>query len=495
MLKEFPLGREIDRPSAESAIESFWEKLSAQQLLLKEKKLPVILLIEGWGASGKGSLIGRLIRYLDPRFYTVCTRSVPSDEELRKPFLWHYFTKIPQAGKIVLFDSGWMEETVRSVESKELKKRELTERLDGIRIFERQLVENGYLVIKLFLHISREEQKKRLEALEEDKNTDWRVTKNDWQQNKHYDKQLKRFDKYLEATSVPWAPWHILDATNRKEAELAAFRIVTESIDRALERRPGSTPLPKTEQFPLVQMPLLSKVSLDKTVRSDEEYRTQLKSAQKRLRELHNMLYRKKIPLIIVYEGWDAAGKGGNIKRLASALDPRGAEVHPIAAPESFELSRHYLWRFWTRLPKTGHVAIFDRSWYGRVMVERLEGLCSEADWKRAYHEMNEFEHELVRWGAIVIKFWIHIDPDTQLERFQERQNTPEKRWKITDEDWRNREKWPQYEKAVNEMLRKTSTQFAPWYIVESKDKRYARLKALNTVIQAIETRIRDDEK
>ena len=270
---------------------------------------------------------------------------------------------------------------------------------------------------------------------------------------------------------------------------------MTESIERALERRPGSTPLPKTEQFPLAQMPLLSKVSLDKTVRSDEEYRTQLKSAQKRLRELHNVLYRKKIPLIIVYEGWDAAGKGGNIKRLASALDPRGAEVHPIAAPESFELSRHYLWRFWTRLPKTGHVAIFDRSWYGRVMVERLEGLCSEADWKRAYHEMNEFEHELVRWGAIVIKFWIHIDPDTQLERFQERQNTPEKRWKITDEDWRNREKWPQYEKAVNEMLRKTSTQFAPWYIVESKDKRYARLKALNTVIQAIETRIRDDEK
>ncbi|OUP12895.1 polyphosphate:AMP phosphotransferase [Anaeromassilibacillus sp. An200] len=495
MLKEFPLGREIERPSAESAIESFREKLSAQQLLLKEKKLPVILLIEGWGASGKGSLIGRLIRYLDPRFYTVCTRSVPSDEELRKPFLWHYFTKIPQAGKIVLFDSGWMEETVRSAESKELKKKELAERLDGIRIFERQLVENGYLVIKLFLHISKEEQKKRLEALDEDKNTEWRVTKNDWQQNKHYEKHLKRFDKYLEATSAPWAPWHILDATNRKEAELAAFRIVTESIEHALERRPGSSPLPKTEQFPLVQMPLLSKVSLDKTVRSDEEYRTQLKSAQKRLRELHNVLYRKKIPLIIVYEGWDAAGKGGNIKRLASALDPRGAEVHPIAAPESFELSRHYLWRFWTRLPKTGHVAIFDRSWYGRVMVERLEGLCSEADWKRAYYEMNEFERELVRWGAIVIKFWIHIDPDTQLERFQERQNTPEKRWKITDEDWRNREKWPQYEKAVNEMLRKTSTEFAPWYIVESKDKRYARLKALNTVIQAIETRIQEEEK
>ncbi|MDE6941687.1 MAG: phosphate--AMP phosphotransferase, partial [Lachnospiraceae bacterium] len=197
--------------------------------------------------------------------------------------------------------------------------------------------------------------------------------------------------------------------------------------------------------------------------------------------------YRKKVPGIIAYEGWDAAGKGGNIKRITEALDPRGFEVHPIASPEPHEKARHYLWRFWNRLPKTGHIAVFDRTWYGRVMVERLEGFCRENDWQRAYNEINEFERELADWGAVIIKFWVQIDKDTQLARFNERQNTPAKQWKITEEDWRNREKWDLYEGAVNEMLQKTNTSYAPWHILESNDKRYARLKALRIVIEALE--------
>ena len=233
-------------------------------------------------------------------------------------------------------------------------------------------------------------------------------------------------------------------------------------------------------------MPLLKDIPLDKTI-SDEEYKIQLKLLQEKLHELHYKLYRKKIPVIIAYEGWDAAGKGGNIKRIAGALDPRGYVVHPIASPEPHEKARHYLWRFWKRLPKTGHIAIFDRTWYGRVMVERLEGFCSENDWQRAYNEMNEFEKELSDWGAVVIKFWVQIDNQTQLERFTDRQNTPEKQWKITDEDWRNREKWDLYEDAVNEMLQKTSTTYAPWYVLESVDKKYARIKALKIVIEALE--------
>ena len=223
---------------------------------------------------------------------------------------------------------------------------------------------------------------------------------------------------------------------------------------------------------------------------TEEEYDTLLNQYQKRLRELHNELYRKKIPVIIAYEGWDAAGKGGNIKRITEALDPRGYEVHPIASPEPHEKARHYLWRFWNRLPKTGHVAIFDRAWYGRVMVERLEGFCSENDWQRAYVEINEFEKELADWNAVIVKFWVQIDKDTQLARFKERENTPEKRWKITDEDWRNREKWDLYEEAVNEMLQKTNTAYAPWHILESNDKKYARIKALKTVIEAIEKKM-----
>ena len=224
---------------------------------------------------------------------------------------------------------------------------------------------------------------------------------------------------------------------------------------------------------------------------TDEEYKEKLDALQDKLSDLHNRLYRKRVPLIIAYEGWDAAGKGGNIKRIAEALDPRGYEVHPISSPEPHEKARHFLWRFWTRLPKDGHVAIFDRTWYGRVMVERIEGFCTENDWKRAYNEINEFEKELDTWGAVLIKFWVHIDKDTQLERFNDRQNTPEKRWKITDEDWRNREKWDVYEEAVNDMIQKTSTRFAPWHILESVDKKYARIRALEIVVEELEKRLK----
>lgn len=220
---------------------------------------------------------------------------------------------------------------------------------------------------------------------------------------------------------------------------------------------------------------------------SREEYKQELKRLQSRLKDLHNRIYRKKIPVIICYEGWDAAGKGGISGRLAYPLDPRGFDVIPIASPAPQELARHYLWRFWTQLPRTGHVAIFDRSWYGRVMVERIEGLCAPEDWQRAYGEINEFEKELTDWGAVILKFWIHIDQDTQLQRFQDRQNTPEKQWKITQEDWRNREKWPQYEQAVEEMLQKTSTEYAPWHIIPSVDKKYARIRTMQIVTDELE--------
>ena len=234
------------------------------------------------------------------------------------------------------------------------------------------------------------------------------------------------------------------------------------------------------------QLMTISEKELINETLTDEEYEKRLDELQDELRDLHNKLYRKKIPVIIAYEGWDAAGKGGNIKRITGALDPRGFEVLPIASPEPHEKARHFLWRFWTRLPKTGHIAIFDRTWYGRVMVERIEGFCSENDWQRAYNEINEFEKELTDWGAVVIKFWVQIDKRTQLKRFKERQATPEKQWKITDEDWRNREKWNQYEGAIDEMIQKTSTEFAPWYILESVDKKYARIKALEIVIDRI---------
>lgn len=338
--------------------------------------------------------------------------------------------------------------------------------------------------MKLFLQVSKKEQEKRIEHLSKEKDTRWRVSRNDRWQNEHYEKCLNAFDSYLKETNLPSAPWYIIDAESKKWTELQVLEILTEGIDVALANNAMRCQFYR--MYFHGKMPLLSEIPLDKTI-GEDEYKKELKRLQNRLGELHNRLYRKKVPVIIAYEGWDAAGKGGNIKRITGALDPRGYEVHPIASPEPHEKARHYLWRFWTRLPKTGHIAIFDRTWYGRVMVERLEGFCSENDWKRAYNEINEFEKELHDWGAVIIKFWVQIDKDTQLERFNERQNTPQKQWKITDEDWRNREKWDQYEDAVNEMIQKTSTTYAPWHILESVDKRYARIKALKIVIEELE--------
>lgn len=456
------------------------------QMKIKEHKVPVLALFEGWGTAGKGSTIGKVIRNIDPRFFKVVTMSEPTAEEQRYPFLYRYFKHIPEQGKFTFLDSGWMEQICRECLEEKNDEKEYGSRIESIRRFERQLTDNGYLVLKFFMHIDQEEQKKREERLLEHKDTRWRVSEFDRWENAHYKKCVKVFSRYMSDTNASTSPWYIIDASERKWAELQVLETMISNIQVALQNQAHSVPILQNV-FPLEQIPRLSEIELKDRILEEEEYKAELKKLQSELGELHNRLYRKRIPVIITYEGWDAAGKGGNIKRITEALDPRGYEVHPIASPEPHEKARHYLWRFWTRLPKSGHIAIFDRTWYGRVMVERLEGFCSENDWRRAYNEINEFEKELKEWGAVIIKFWVQIDKDTQLERFEERQNTPEKQWKITDEDWRNREKWDDYEVAVDEMLQKTNTSFAPWHVLESVDKKYARIKALKIVIEEIQ--------
>ncbi|TGY97224.1 polyphosphate:AMP phosphotransferase [Petralouisia muris] len=485
MLKNWNKPERPEEEELEERLQAARAKLSVQQMQIKEHKLPVFVLFEGWGTAGKGSILGKIIKEIDPRFFKVATMDIPTEEEKRKPFLYRYFVKIPEAGKFCFLDSGWMDEITKGCLHGELKEKQYKERIDSVKRFERQLTDNGYLVMKFFFHISQNEQKKRLKGLEKNETTSWRVSENDTWQNKHYDKCLKVYDQYLSDTNVSTSPWYIVDAKNKKWAQLQVIETLVSGIETALKNSAMAVPLLQNV-FPMEKVPKLSEISLDKSL-TDEEYKRQLKELQDRLGMLHNELYLKKIPVVIAYEGWDAAGKGGNIKRITGALDPRGYEVHPIASPEPHEKARHYLWRFWNRLPKTGHVAIFDRTWYGRVMVERLEGFCSENDWQRAYNEINEFEKELSDWGAVIIKFWVQIDKDVQLERFTDRQNTPEKQWKITEEDWRNRDKWDLYETAVNEMMKKTSTAYAPWHVLESNDKKYARIKALKIVIEEIE--------
>ena len=489
MLKDFERNKPEDKDSLNIEIKALREELIGKLQTMRERKLPVLVLLEGWAAAGKGSLIKELISTIDPRFYNVVSPAVVPESESRYPFLYPYACAIPENGKIMFLDSGWMENVVRKYIRSEITREEFKRRIRSINEFERQLRDGGYIVLKLFLHIDQEEQMERLEALYGSMETRWRVTDDDLWQNREYERFLKTYDEVMEKTNDP-VKWHILDARKRKTAVRDALQLMTAKIEKAIEkgRYVGD---PFEEKFPLIDMPKLRDVDLSQAI-EDEEYQKELKKLQARLSELHNKIYERKIPVILCYEGWDAAGKGGNIRRVAYPLDPRGFDVHPIASPLPHELNRQYLWRFWTRLPRTGHIAIFDRTWYGRVMVERLEGFCSEKDWKRAYNEINEFERQLTDWGAVVIKFWIHIDPDTQLARFTERQNTPEKQWKITDEDWRNREKWPQYEEAVDEMLEKTSTKNAPWYIIESNDKKYARIRTLKIVIDALEKACKD---
>ena len=484
MLKDFEIKKHEDKETLSTEVKELRAKLLGQQQLLLEAKLPVLVLIEGWAAAGKGSLIKELISEIDPRFYHVVSPVIIPESEERYPFLYQYTKAIPENGKITFLDSGWMEGAVRKFMRHEITKEEYRRRIRQINEFERQLRDGGYLVLKIFLHIEKDEQFSRLHSLAEAPETEWRVTNEDLWQHKEYKRFLGAYDEFMEKTSDT-IPWNILDGSKRKSAVCDAMKLLTDKIDKGLKdgKYVGE---PFNEKFPLIKMPSLSEVDLSPAI-SDEKYKKELKKLQTRLSELHNIIYRKKIPVILCYEGWDAAGKGGNIRRVAYPLDPRGFDVHPIASPLPHELNRQFLWRFWTRLPKTGHIGIFDRTWYGRVMVERLEGFCSEKDWNRAYNEINEFERTLTDWGAVVIKFWIHIDSDTQLARFTERQNTPEKQWKITDEDWRNREKWADYEIAVDEMLQKTSTKNAPWYIIESNDKKYARIKTLKIIVKTLE--------
>lgn len=497
MLEDIDLKKSMTKEALKQQSKELKTALAALQQPIKQRKLPVIVLFEGWGAAGKGSIIASLIANFDPRGFKVHSVVPPTVLEKRKPLMWRHWLDIPAQGVLSVLDRSWYEEVSNSRLEDEVSDDENQRRMDDMNRFERTLTDSGYLIIKFFLHISQKEQAKRFELLSESKSTAWRVTKQDWKRNKHYSKYCRAFDEMLEYTSTPYAPWHAISGMDRELATLEVYQTVLNSVSTALKRKEekATTKAPASGgilpgNFTFIPMPKLSDIVLDKTL-GDKEYDQQLEALQKKLRVLHGKLYEKKVPVIIAYEGWDAAGKGGNIKRVSEALDPRGYEVVPVASPSGEEIARQYLWRFWRNLPKDGHIAIFDRTWYGRVMVERVEEFCTEADWQRAYREINEFERQLSDWGAVVIKFWLQIDKDEQLKRFNDRQNTPSKQWKITDEDWRNRSKWDEYEVAVNDMLQYTSTDFAPWHIIESQDKQYGRIQALKIITNTLQKRLK----
>ena len=494
MLEKIDLSKKVDKKTYRRVMDEAEEKLGLLQRECKDAGIPVILVFEGMGAAGKGVQINRLIQALDPRGFDVYACDRPTEDEQMRPFLWRYWTKTPAKGRIAVFDRSWY----RSVQVDRFdgltREDKLGDAYQDILSFEKQLCDDGTVIMKFFLYIDKDEQKKRFKKLEGSKETSWRVTEEDWNRNKDFDRYLKMNEEMLEKTDTDYAPWVIIEAVDKDYAALKIVSTVMDRLEYELEhRRPEDGKQAQRQESKTRERfknGVLSGIDLSKSL-TEEEYKTRLKKLQKRLAELHSELYRLRIPVVIGFEGWDAGGKGGAIKRLTSNLDPRGYRVNPTAAPNDIEKVHHYLWRFWNSVPKAGHIAIFDRTWYGRVMVERIEGFCSEAEWRRAYQEINEMESHMANAGAVVLKFWLHIDKDEQERRFKERQANPAKQWKITDEDWRNREKWDEYETAVNEMLVRTSTTYAPWVVVEGNSKYYARVKVLRTVVDALEERVK----
>lgn len=497
MLEKLDLTKRLGKAEYKKKMKKLEPKLGRLQRECRELGIPVMIAFEGYGASGKGVQIGELIRALDPRGFEVYAVKNETEEEKMYPFMWRFWTKLPADGRIGIYDSSWYRRVLIDRFDKKVKKSGLSDAYRSICSFEEQLTAGGMVMIKIFLAIDKKEQKKRFERLLASAETAWRVSEGDLKRHKNFDKYEKLNEEMLTRTDTDYAPWNIVEAVDRRFAAVKVYEIVIQILEEKLREAKKQRKAPQeAEHMPSLSAQndrlkesILSKTDLSRSY-TKEEYKKKLGRLQKKMEKLHGELYRRRIPVVLGFEGWDAGGKGGAIKRLTERMDPRGYVVHPTAAPNDMEKAHHYLWRFWADMPKAGHVTIFDRTWYGRVMVERIEGFCTKQEWQRAYKEMNDMEKDLTDAGAIVLKFWMQIDKQEQARRFQARQENPEKQWKITDEDWRNLEKWDQYEEAVDEMLIRTSTPNAPWIVVEGNNKYYARIKVLETVVKAIEERL-----
>lgn len=466
--------------------------LRAQRELRTQARFPVLLLISGVDGAGKRETLAKLYEWMDARYLSTLAFTSPTDEERERPYMWRYWRALPPRGRTGAFAGSWYSTPIGQRITGEMSRVQLDKRLDEINRFEAMLVNEGALVLKFWLHLKRSGQRRRLRQLEADPRTAWRVTKQAWSRTRTYDALQDVAGHVLRLTNTAWAPWSIVDGTDDHYRHL---RVGTEIL-AALEKRLGEkvarkrVTAPPPVSRPANERNVLSALDLDQRL-PQKKYELQLAKWQGRLAELARHKAFAGRSLVLAFEGMDAAGKGGTIRRLTAPLDPRQFQVVPVASPSEEERAHPYLWRFWRQLPRQGHVTIFDRSWYGRVLVERIEGFCSEEDWLRAYSEINDFEHELVNAGTVVIKFWLQIDLEEQLRRFKGREKVAHKRFKITAEDWRNRHKWRDYQDAAVDMIDRTSTGHAPWIVVPANDKNFARVVVARTVVKRLEKALR----
>ncbi len=454
---------------------------------MKQKRFAVLILIEGMDAAGKGETVQLLHKWMDPRHVHTHAFGEPSEDERERPPMWRYWRLLPAKGEIGIFFGAW-----QSVGLHRLQTENVEEGLEESVRLEKMLVNEDVILLKLWFHLSKEQQKKRLKKLEKNPQTRWRVTEADWKHYKSYDEQRTAAEYFLRRTSTAEAPWSVIAGADSRYRNLTVADILLGALRQRLDHAEPEHAIDRTPSPP----PALDRQNilraLDYSLQLGKaDYKKELEHWQGRLNRVSRDPDFEQMAAIAVFEGGDAAGKGGSIRRVTEALDPRRYQVIPIAAPTEEERARPYLWRFWRHIPGRGRLRIFDRSWYGRVLVERVEELCSETDWMRAYSEINDLEAQLVRHGIVVCKFWLAITEEEQLKRFEARENTNFKRFKITPDDWRNREKWQAYESAVCDMVDRTSTEIAPWTLVEANDKKFARIKVLKTLCHAIEAALK----
>jgi len=491
--------RELPKAAFSERCEALTLELVGLQRKIIELGIPVLVVFEGWDAAGKGDCMNFLMTRLDPRGARVVPFLPRNEEERLRPRFWRYWRALPGKGKIVLFDRSYYHYGLDDRVMEKMKGKAWRELLGDFRSFEETLAADGTVVLKLWLHVSKKEQGKRLEALEDDKDTRWRIGKTEWRRHERYEDLRAQAEGMLRATHAQHAPWQLVPATDRRYRRWAALDAVVKALREACQRveladkkdkngkrekRPEISPGTRGPWRGQASNPL-DRLNLSQKYKG-KDYQAELETLQERLRSLQFRSYKKRAGVVIVFEGSDAAGKGGAIRRLAASLDPRGYSVVPVAAPKGDDAAHHYLWRFWKEMPKMGHWTVFDRSWYGRVLVERVEGFCREDAWRRSYGEIREFERQILDAGYALVKLWLQIGKDEQLKRFKARQTTPHKTWKITDEDWRNREKWDPYRAAAGDMIDLTSAR-APWTLVAANDKRWARLEVLRAVAEGVE--------
>src|SRR5574343_1380781 len=417
MFESAELGHKVSKKTFKAEVPKLRsDLLDVQYDILQKREFPVVILVSGVDGSGKGETINLLYSWMDPRHISTLAFSEPTDEEQSRPYMWRYWRALPPKGKIGIFAGSWYSQPITDRITGKMRRSEMDERLDDINRFEAMLVNEGALVLKFWFHLSKDGQKKRLKALEKDPRTAWRVTKESYDRLKTYDKLQEVAGHVLRVTNRAHAPWIIVEGTNDEYRSLTVGRIVLDAMKRRLQQE-GRQQVPVAPPIlhAIDRKNVLSELDLTQKL-AKKEYESQLAKYQSRLSELvRDARFVGKRSLVLVFEGSDAAGKGGTIRRVGAAMDARQYQIVPIAAPTEEERAQPYLWRFWRHIPRTGRAAIFDRSWYGRVLVERVEGFCGEADWLRAYHEINEFEEQLSESGVIVIKFWMSITREEQL--------------------------------------------------------------------------------